>query len=97
MYATRLEILGSVLKVSKEKLKDKGVKSIFERVTTLEREGIKVGRNEMYEVLRNSFFRAFPLDEGELTEYELELVEKLIEERYGNDKWNFQNEFSLIL
>ncbi|ASJ17603.1 lipoate--protein ligase [Thermococcus chitonophagus] len=89
MYSTRLEILASVLKVSKEKLKDKGVKSIYERVTTIEREGIKLSREEAYELLKNSFFRAFPLEFGELTDYELELAEKLIEERYGNEKWNF--------
>ncbi|AMM55026.1 lipoate--protein ligase family protein [Pyrococcus kukulkanii] len=88
MYSTRLEVLASVLKVSKEKLKDKGVKSIYERVTTVEREGIKLSREEAYELLKNSFFRAFPLEPGELTDYELELAEKLIEERYGNEKWN---------
>ncbi|WP_048056088.1 biotin/lipoate A/B protein ligase family protein [Pyrococcus sp. ST04] len=88
MYSTRLEILASVLKVSKEKLKDKGVKSIYERVTTLEKEGIKLSMNEAYELLRASFFRAFPLEEGELTKYELELAEKLIEEKYGNPNWN---------
>ncbi|RLF88792.1 lipoate--protein ligase family protein, partial [Thermococci archaeon] len=88
MYSTRLEVLASVLKVSKEKLKDKGVRSIYERVTTVEREGIKLSREEAYELLKNSFFRAFPLEVGELTDYELELAEKLIEERYGNEKWN---------
>ncbi|MFA4700669.1 lipoate--protein ligase family protein [Pyrococcus kukulkanii] len=88
MYSTRLEVLASVLKVSKEKLKDKGVKSIYERVTTVEREGIKLSREEAYELLKNSFFRAFPLEPGELTDYELELAEKLIEERYGNERWN---------
>ncbi|AFN04155.1 lipoate--protein ligase family protein [Pyrococcus furiosus DSM 3638] len=90
MYATRLEVLGSVLKVSKEKLKDKGIKSIFERVTTLEKEGIEMSREEAYNLLKNSFFRAFPLEEGELTKYELELAEKLIEEKYGRKEWNFQ-------
>ncbi|MFA4661769.1 biotin/lipoate A/B protein ligase family protein [Pyrococcus kukulkanii] len=88
MYSTRLEVLASVLKVSKEKLKDKRVKSIYERVTTVEREGIKLSREEAYELLKNSFFRAFPLEPGELTDYELELAEKLIEERYGNERWN---------
>jgi len=88
MYATRVEILGKVLRVSKEKLRDKGVSSIWERVTTLEREGIKLSRWEAYELLRNSFFNAFPLGEGELTDYELELAERLIEERYGNPEWN---------
>ena len=88
MYATRVEVLGKVLRVSKEKLKDKGVSSIWERVTTLEREGIKLSRWEAYELLRESFERAFPLEVGELTDYELELAEKLIEERYGNPRWN---------
>ncbi|EEB73421.2 lipoate-protein ligase A, N-terminal domain protein [Thermococcus sp. AM4] len=88
MYATRVEILGKVLRVSKAKLADKGVSSIWERVTTLEREGIKLNRWEAYELLRESFFNAFELEEGELTDYELELAEELIEKRYGNPEWN---------
>ncbi|WP_297503237.1 biotin/lipoate A/B protein ligase family protein [Thermococcus sp.] len=88
MYSTRVEVLGRVLRVSKLKLQDKGVSSIWERVTTLEREGVKLNRWEAYELLRQSFFNAFPLEEGELTDYELDLAEKLVEERYGNPKWN---------
>ena len=88
MYSTRVEILGKVLRVSSLKLRDKGVSSIWERVTTLEREGIKLNRWEAYELLKNSFFNAFPMEEGELTDYELELVEKLVEEKYGNPEWN---------
>ncbi|AEH24018.1 lipoate--protein ligase family protein [Pyrococcus yayanosii] len=88
MYATRLDVLASVLKVSREKLKDKGVSSIYERVTTLEREGVRLSRSEAYELLKESFFRAFPLEEAPLTDYELELAERLVEERYGNPNWN---------
>ena len=90
MYATRLEILASVLKASQKKLQDKGVSSIWERVTTLEREGVKLSRNEAYELLKAKFFEEFPLEEGQLTDYELEIAEKLIEEKYGYEKWNFQ-------
>lgn len=89
MYATRLETLVSVLKVSQKKLLDKGIKSIWQRVTTLEKENIKMKGREVYELLKSKFFEEFPLEEGELTNYELELAEKLIEERYGNEKWNF--------
>lgn len=89
MYATRLETLVSVLKVSQKKLQDKGIKSIWQRVTTLEKEGIKMSSREVYELLKSKFFEEFPLEEGKLTDYELELAEKLIEERYGNEKWNF--------
>ncbi|NJE04114.1 biotin/lipoate A/B protein ligase family protein [Thermococcus sp. MV11] len=88
MYATRVEVLAKVLRVSKAKLADKGVSSIWERVTTLEREGVRLNRWEAYELLKDKFFTAFELEEGELTNYELELAEKLIEERYGNPKWN---------
>ncbi|ASJ10585.1 lipoate--protein ligase [Thermococcus sp. P6] len=88
MYSTRLEVLGRVLKVSKAKLSDKGISSIFERVTTLEREGIKLNRWDTYRLLKESFFNAFPLEEGELTDYELELAGKLVEEKYGNPEWN---------
>ncbi len=90
MYATRLDILASVLKVSQKKLQDKGVRSIWERVTTLEREGIKLSREEVYNILRDKFLEKFPLEEGKLTDYELELAEELLEERYGKEEWNFQ-------
>ncbi len=89
MYSTRLDVLVSVLRASKVKLKDKGVKSIWERVTTVEREGIKLSRDEAYELLMRKFFETFPLEEGKLTDYELELAERLVEERYGNDEWNY--------
>ncbi|WP_456421575.1 lipoate--protein ligase family protein [Thermococcus sp.] len=88
MYSTRVEILGKVLRASKAKLADKNVSSIWERVTTLEREGVKLNRWEAYELLKDKFFIAFGLEEGELTDYELELAERLIEERYGNPEWN---------
>ena len=88
MYSTRVEILGKVLRASKAKLADKNVSNIWERVTTLEREGVKLNRWEAYELLRESFERAFPLEIGELTDYELELAERLIEERYGKEEWN---------
>lgn len=90
MYATRLDILASVLKVSQKKLQDKGITSIWERVTTLEREGVKLSREEVYTLLKMKFFEKFPLKEDKLTDYELELVEELIEEKYGNEGWNFQ-------
>ncbi len=89
MYATRVEVLGRVLRASKEKLRDKKVSSIWGRVTTLKEEGIKLSRWKAYELLKEKFDVAFGLEEGELTEEELELAEKLIEERYGNPEWNF--------
>ncbi|ASJ05407.1 lipoate--protein ligase family protein [Thermococcus barossii] len=88
MYATRVEVLAKVLRVSKAKLSDKGVSSIWERVTTLEREGIKLNRWEAYELLKDRFFAAFEPEEGGLTDYELELAEKLVEEKYGSPEWN---------
>jgi len=89
MYRTHLDVLASVLKVSKKKLQDKGITSIWDRVTTLEREGIELTMSEAYGLLKQKFFEEFPLEEGELTDYELNLVEKLVKERYGLEEWNF--------
>ncbi|ANF22507.1 lipoate--protein ligase family protein [Thermococcus piezophilus] len=88
MYATRVDVLAKVLRISKAKLSDKGVSNIWERVTILEREGIKLNRWETYELLKDKFSAAFELEEDQLTDYELELAEKLIEARYGNPEWN---------
>lgn len=88
MYVMRVEILGRVFCVLKEKLKDKGILSIWEWVIIFECEGVKLSCWEVYELLKESFFNVFEFEEGELIDYEFELVEKLIEEKYRNFKWN---------
>lgn len=79
-----------VLKVSKEKISDKLIKSVEERVTTLNRElNRKVGFTEVSEALGRGFSEALNVDliEAELTKEELELAKKLREMKYTKKEW----------
>jgi len=90
MYDTDLETLAKVLKAPKEKLVDKGVSSIYERVTTL---SIELGRRVSFDEALNSMIESFSflgdIEEGELTEEEWKHVEHL-EEKYRSRRWNFR-------
>jgi lipoate-protein ligase A len=78
-----------LLKVSPEKISDKFIASVYERVTTIERE---IGRKPTFEEVREAILTGFEdslnvkLHEGELTIEELELAKKL-RPKYASDEW----------
>jgi len=78
-----------LLRVTPEKISDKFIASVFERVTTVERE---LGRKPSFEEVREAMSRGFEksldvkLSEGELTSDELELASEL-KPKYASDKW----------
>jgi len=78
-----------LLKVSPEKISDKFIASVYERVTTIERE---IGRKPTFEEVREAILTGFgdslnvKLHEGELTIEELELAKKL-RPKYASDEW----------
>ncbi len=74
----------------REKLSDKGIRSVLERVTTIGRElGREVTYEEVLEAAIDSFSFLGEMDEGELTEEEWKSVEEL-EEKYRSRRWNFR-------
>ncbi len=78
-----------LLKVSHEKISDKFITSVFERVTTVERE---LGRKPSFEEIREAMIAGFEeslsvkLVKGKLTEEELKLAEEL-RPKYASEKW----------
>ena len=60
-------------------------------VTSLEKEGRKVDIEGLKRMLAEKFGKAMEARfvKGDLSNYEKEMIEKLIEERYGRDEWNF--------
>jgi len=78
-----------LLRVSREKISDKFIASVYERVTTIERE---IGRKPTFEEVREAMLTGFEdslgigLHEGELTGEELELAAKL-RPKYVSDEW----------
>jgi len=87
------KLMFTVLKVPSEKIRDKMVKSVEERVTSVEwflkRE---VGFQELKEALKRGFEEAFKIElvPGEVTGFEEELAEKLRGEKYSTAGWNFR-------
>ena len=89
---TDIRTMFTVLKVSKEKISDKLIKSAEERVTTIRRElGRKVTFKEASEALKKSFPKVFDIKlvEGRLNGEERELASKLRKEKYCNTEWIF--------
>ncbi len=90
MYATDLETLARLISPPREKLSDKGLRSVLERVTTIERElGREIEFEEVLEAAIDSFSFLGEMEEGDLTEEEWEHVEEL-EEKYRSRRWNFR-------
>jgi lipoate-protein ligase A len=78
-----------LLKVSPEKISDKFIASVFERVTTAERElGRRPSFDEVRSAMSEGFKRAFDVElvEGELTAGELELANEL-KPKYASEEW----------
>ena len=78
-----------LLRVSREKISDKFIASVYERVTTVERE---IRRKPTFEEVREAMLAGFEdslnvkLHEGELTSEELALAKKL-RPKYASDEW----------
>jgi len=86
----------SLLKVSNEKIKDKLIKSVEERVTSLRREinkevKIEEVREALIKGFENKLHVSFSNLKGEnLTPKEEELAKKFYEEKYSRKEWNFK-------
>jgi lipoate-protein ligase A len=83
-------IMGRVLRVTREQLEKKGVTSVTERVATLEQLGHPCTVDEAKMALVEGFTRALGIhfQPGELTRVELELADRLCEEKYSRPEWN---------
>lgn len=92
MYSTDIGKLVNSLKVVPEKLKDKGVQALEERVITLSKAlNRSVSRDEVLKALIDGFKKAINVEFTvcELTESEWDLAKKLAEEKYSRREWNY--------
>jgi len=88
---TDVDKMFSLLKVPSEKLRDKMIKHVKERVTSINAIlGREVDFDNVCNALARGFKEEFDVDliKGELTESELKLAEKIAKERYKNREWN---------
>lgn len=89
---TDIRTMFTVLKVPKEKISDKMIKSVEDRVTTIKRELGHVDFGEVEEALKKGFTEVFDakLVKGKLSEEERRLALKLKKEKYGTADWIFK-------
>ncbi|MEK6953403.1 MAG: biotin/lipoate A/B protein ligase family protein [Candidatus Micrarchaeota archaeon] len=78
-----------VLKVSKEKISDKMIASVEERVTSLKRAGI-ADKNIAYKAMLDAFTFGKTIEFGSWSERELIRAKELSEKKYKTTEWNFQ-------
>ncbi|MFX1603639.1 MAG: biotin/lipoate A/B protein ligase family protein [Promethearchaeota archaeon] len=86
-----VEVMFSILKVPQEKISDKMIADVKERVTSI-RELLRreVSMDELREALVFGFSEALDLElaPGSLIQEETELAASLVLEKYGTDEWN---------
>ena len=89
---TDVKTMFTVLKVSNEKISDKLISSIEDRVTTIKREsGKNVTFKDMVDALIESFPKVFNINlvESGLSQEETDLAFKLKKEKYCTREWTF--------
>lgn len=87
------KVMFTVLKVPSEKIRDKMIKSVEERVTSINR---YLKRDVGFEELKQALIKGFKeslrieLEPGETTKFEEETADKLKREKYSTREWNFK-------
>ncbi|RJS85572.1 lipoate--protein ligase family protein [Candidatus Bathyarchaeota archaeon] len=87
------KLMFTLLKVPSEKIRDKLIQSVEERVTSIRKVlGKEVSFEELKESLRRGFEKAFNVEfiQGEVTEFEHTLALKLKVQKYSTREWNFK-------
>jgi lipoate-protein ligase A len=88
LYSTDVKTMFSVLNVSAEKVSDKMIKSVEERVTCVSKHS-RASLEELYEALKRGFTRDKEFEMGKLTSEETARAEELARNVYASDAWNF--------
>lgn len=103
LYTVDVRKMFSVLTVGQDKMADKLIAAVEDRVTSIKNLKPEVTREQVEEALKEAFVRGlrtegglrlgesaegFDLD-GKWTEEEIERAAELVKERYGREEWNF--------
>mgnify|MGYP000891466782 FL=1 len=91
LFDTDLNVLSNALKVSKDKIESKGVKSVISRVTNI-KDHLKndIDIEDFKKLLLDHMIETNEdLQEYKLTEKDYNNINKLMEDRYNTWEWNF--------
>lgn len=89
LYDVDVEKMFSLLKVPDEKIRDKMIAAVKERVTSVKAHS-SATKTETYKALVKGFLDGKDFWEGTLTNEELKRAKELAEIKYSEDYWNFE-------
>lgn len=91
LIKTDIRKMFSLLKVAKEKISDKEIKRVEDRVTSLEKEIGKVDENEVIKSFIKGFEEKMKIKfyEGGLNDKEISIA-NILREKYESEEWNFK-------
>ncbi len=87
LYGLDVETMFSVLNISKEKISDKMIESVKQRVGSV-KDFCSASRDETYQSLLRSFCAGKQVEHGDWSDSELETAELLARKKYGAKEWN---------
>jgi len=87
LYSVDVDRMFSILRVSDEKIKDKMIATVKERVTSITQQRL-VSREETYEALFEGFTHGKDFRLGDLSNHERKRALELVETRYLSREWN---------
>ncbi len=87
-----LKLMFSLLKVPNEKIRDKMIKNVEERVTSIKKESGNFDKENVMAAMVKGFESALDIKlvKGELSQEELRVAEQLRDDKYGTKEWNFK-------
>lgn len=88
LYDLKIETMFSLLKISNEKISDKMIKSVEDRVTRV-LDFRQVSQEQLYEALLAGFTKDKECELGAMSQDELEKTEALSKTSYRSSEWNF--------
>lgn len=88
LYEVDVEKMFSLLKVPDEKIKDKMIATVKERVTSVKAQK-DAGRDQVLDALKKGFTDGKEFEESGLSGKELERAKELAETRYRTKEWNW--------
>lgn len=92
MFNSDLDVLTKALKVSKDKIESKGIKSIKSRVTNVyDYLKEEISLEEFKKIILKHIFQGQKIEPYKLTEEDFKLINEIKEQRYSTWEWNYGN------
>ncbi len=85
-YDIDAEKMGEVLRIGQEKIRDKGLRSAVKRVDPM-RSQTGLPREEIIEVLKQTFAERYGASQGEITDEDLEVAQERVAEKFSTPEW----------